>query len=393
MPKSPIARSVPSRREERAAELADLLDHATKIARDLLAREDEPFEAALGDPDALARRLELDLGAAALPVDEVLTRVRAVLAATPSSSSWRFDSQLFAGRVPVATVAELWAAQTNVTLSTFKAAGAEVLVERALLRHVLTKVGFRDGEACFAPGGSISNLIALLMARNERAPESRDGGVAGARMTVYTSDEAHYSVPKNAGIVGIGRRWVRRVAVDESGRMRADELARLLDADRTEGLRPVMVNATAGTTVRGAFDPLRAIAVVARERGVWLHVDGALGGSLLLCPERRELLDGAELADSFAWNAHKMMGVPQQCSMLLVARRGALARSLDEGADYLFQGEADDLDPGRRSIQCGRRNDALKLWAAWLAMGDEGWNQRLLRQLALARHAAETRGG
>ena len=90
------------------------------------------------------------------------------------------------------------------------------------------------------------------------------------------------------------------------------------------GVRPMLVNATAGTTVRGAFDPIREIAGVAREHGAWLHVDGALGASLVLCPARRDLVDGIELADSLAWDPHKMMGVPLQCSVLLVARPGAL---------------------------------------------------------------------
>ncbi len=151
----------------------------------------------------------------------------------------------------------------------------------------------------------------------------------------------------------------------------------------------MMVNATAGTTVRGAFDPIREIAAVAREHGVWLHVDGALGASLVLCPARRDLVDGLELADSLAWDPHKMMGVPLQCSVLLVARAGALGGSLDETADYLFQAHPDELNPGHRSIQCGRRNDALKLWAAWLRLGDRGWDERIRRQLALARLAAD----
>ena len=100
------------------------------------------------------------------------------------------------------------------------------------------------------------------------------------------------------------------------------------------------------------------------------------------------MIDGVELADSFAWNPHKMMGVPLQCSVLLVARRGELTRSLDETADYLFQAHEDDFNPGHRSIQCGRRNDALKLWAAWLRLGDRGWDERIRRQFDLARLAA-----
>ncbi len=149
-----------------------------------------------------------------------------------------------------------------------------------------------------------------------------------------------------------------------------------------------MINATAGTTVAGAFDPLDEIADVAGKHGVWLNVDGALGGSVLLSRRHRHLAAGAERADSFVWNAHKMMGVPLPCSALLLARRGLLERHLNETADYLFQSEADELNPGTRSLQCGRRNDALKLWAAWQLHGDEGYERRIDRLFELAAHAA-----
>jgi glutamate/tyrosine decarboxylase-like PLP-dependent enzyme len=99
-------------------------------------------------------------------------------------------------------------------------------------------------------------------------------------------------------------------------------------------------------------------------------------------------VDGSELADSFAWNPHKMMGIPLQASVILVARRGSLSASLDETADYLFQADVDEWNPGHRSVQCGRRNDAFKLWAAWYHLGDSGWDARIGRQMALARTAA-----
>jgi glutamate/tyrosine decarboxylase-like PLP-dependent enzyme len=381
--------SSPTRRKERAVELEQLLDAAAVLARELLAAEDARAEAVLRDPERLAARLDLSLRADGLGPGAVLSRLREVLLATPSSSSWRFVNQLFGGREPIATVAEMLAALPNVSMYTFKAAGAQILVERALLRHMAKHAGLADAEGCFTPGGSIANLVALLLARNAAAPRARDVGLDGARLVVYTSEEGHYSIPKNAGILGIGRDNVRRVPARADGRMDVDALARLIDEDRARGARPMLVNATAGTTVRGAFDPLRAIAAVTRERGVWLHVDGALGGSLVLCPSRRDLVDGIELADSVTWDPHKMMGVTLQCSVLLVSRRGELARSLDETADYLFQARDDELDPGHRSIQCGRRNDALKLWAVWLRLGDRGWDERIRRQLELARRAAE----
>jgi sulfinoalanine decarboxylase/sulfinoalanine decarboxylase/aspartate 1-decarboxylase len=166
-------------------------------------------------------------------------------------------------------------------------------------------------------------------------------------------------------------------------------LEAVIEADLAAGFKPFFVNATAGTTVRGAFDPIRSLAVIAKRFGLWLHVDGALGGSMILSKDHRQLLDGSELADSFAWNPHKMMGMPLQTSVILVARKGSLAASLDETADYLFQADVDEWNPGHRSVQCGRRNDAFRLWAAWYHLGDAGWEARISRQLSLARTAAD----
>jgi sulfinoalanine decarboxylase len=377
-----------ARRERRARELDEWLASVPELARDLVSREDAPADPEASDPSRLEHGLDVTLPADGLPTAEVVARLRAALAATPSSGSWRFVNQLFGGREPAATAAEMLAIVPNISMYTFKAGGAQILIERELLRHMARHAGFRSAEGCITPGGSIANLVALLLARNVAVPDARERGLTGAPLAVYTSEEGHYSVPKNAGILGIGRESVRRIAVDSSGRMDVGALARALREDRSRGVRPMLVNATAGTTVRGAFDPIREVAGVAREHGAWLHVDGALGATLVLCPSRRELVDGVELADSLAWNPHKMMGVPLQCSVLLVARRGELGRSLDETADYLFQAHDDDLNPGHRSIQCGRRNDALKLWAAWLRLGDRGWDERIRRQLELARTAA-----
>jgi glutamate/tyrosine decarboxylase-like PLP-dependent enzyme len=150
-----------------------------------------------------------------------------------------------------------------------------------------------------------------------------------------------------------------------------------------------MINATAGTTVLGAFDPLREIAAVARREGVWLHVDGALGASAVLSERHRELLDGVEEADSLTWNAHKLLGVPLICSAILVRRPGFLHRHFNQNASYLFQSDEDELNFGTRALQCGRRNDAFKLWAAWKHHGDPGYARRIDTLFERARYAAE----
>jgi glutamate/tyrosine decarboxylase-like PLP-dependent enzyme len=228
----------------------------------------------------------------------------------------------------------------------------------------------------------------MLIARNEAISGARERGLAGERLTVYTSADGHYSIRKAAGILGIGRDNVRAVATDDKGRVEAAALERVLDEDLRRGDRPIMINATAGTTVLGSFDPIAEIAEIARAHGIWLNIDGALGGSVVLSRRHRHLVAGAELADSYVWNAHKMMGVPLPCSALLLAREGLLESHLSESADYLFQSEADELNPGKRSLQCGRRNDALKLWAAWQLHGDRGYEERIDRMFELAAYLA-----
>lgn len=380
------AAAVTASRPEPLAGHRDALQHAiaaaAAIAEGRLARpQPAPVE-----PVRVAREVALD--GAGEGLDATLAALERVVAATPVTAGPRFFNQLFAGHEPAALAAEMVTPLLNSSMYTFKVAGPQVLVEQAVLARLLAAVGFSSGEGTFTPGGSLANLVGMLLARSRALPTARDDGVGAASAAVYASAESHYSIRKNAAILGLGRRHVRLVPVDRDGRMATAALDQALAEDRAAGTTPVCVVATAGTTVRGAFDRLDAVADVAARHGVWLHVDGAFGGSLLLSPSHRELLAGCERADSFAWDAHKMMGVPLQCSALLVRRRGLLAASLDEAADYLFQGEDDTLDPGHRSLLCGRRNDALKLWAAWRHLGDAGWAARIERQLDLARYAA-----
>ena len=365
----------------------DALAQALEISKACVAAESGLLPP-VREADALHAKLDLGLGEDGCSFDELVVRLRAIVEASPNSSNHRFLNTLFGTREPAALVGEWLAAVSNVSMYTYKVAGPQVLIEQELISRMSAKVGYQSGEGTFTPGGSLSNLTAMLLARNEAVPNAREDGLSGTPLTVYTSADGHYSTAKNAGILGLGRAHVRRVGTDSEGRMKPDALAAMIDADRAAGLTPVFINATAGTTELGAFDPIRALARVAKAHGVWLHVDGALGGTLLMSTRHRRLLDGCEHSDSFTWDAHKMMGVPIICSAILVRERGLLQKHLNESANYLFQTANDDLNPGVRSIQCGRRNDALKLWAAWKLLGDAGYDVRVDKQMALSVRAA-----
>jgi glutamate/tyrosine decarboxylase-like PLP-dependent enzyme len=318
------------------------------------------------------------------PLAEVLEVLAELARRVPLTTTPKFFNQLFSGRDPIATVADMLAAHLNVSMYTYKAAGPLILAENALVEHMLELAGFSGGEGSFTTGGSLSNLLAIAIARNEaeaKLPEKP------RRLALYTSAESHYSVPKAVTLLGFGRGATRKIACDEQGRMIPAALAATLRADIDAGILPVMINATAGTTVMGAFDPIDELADIAREFRVWIHVDGAWGGALLLLPDaRKKLFAGLERCNSLTWDAHKIMGVPLTCSILLLREHGLLERHLGEDAEYLFQVDTPELNPGLRSIQCGRRNDALKLWAAWQHHGDAGYRARVERLLALRDH-------
>ena len=147
----------------------------------------------------------------------------------------------------------------------------------------------------------------------------------------------------------------------------------------SDGARPFAVVATAGTTVTSAFDPLDPIADICEAEELWLHVDGCWGGSALFSPRQAGLMHGIERSDSLVWNLHKMMGITQQCTVLLVKDPTQLAPVFSTKANYIFQADKQfgEYDAGDRTFHCGRRVDVLKAWLTWKTFGDAGFAERV----------------
>ena len=231
-------------------------------------------------------------------------------------------------------------------------------------------------------------MIGMMCARYQIDPLGQRRGFSGDNLVCYVSIESHYSVLMAANVLGIGFDNVIKIPCDESGRMRIDKLQEEIERTRTNGQTPFCVIATAGTTVRGAFDPIKDIAEICSDNEIWLHVDAAWGGSCMFSTKHRDLMNGVELADSVCWDAHKMMGVPLVCSAFLIKKPEILRKVCSHGdvAHYLFHGDSEDVDIGRISLQCGRRNDALKLFLAWREKGDAGWARLVDSYVDLADH-------
>ena len=371
-----------------SAPLKDVADLFTQILLEREAQETQQRVLPREDPEKLRELLDLAPPEQGLGLQEVGDRLRVLVRHTPITTSKSFFNQLYGGREPASLLGEVVASALNSSMYTYKVGGAQVLVELELLKQMGRRIGFEDADGVFTPGGSLSNLTGLLLARDRARPRARQEGIGGRRLRVYTSSQSHYSVTKAVGLIGIGLENLIRVPVDERGCMDPVALDAVICADLAKGYQPMMVNATAGTTVLGAFDPLEELADICEKRGLWLHVDGAFGGSAVLDPDQAHLLFGCERADSVAWDAHKVMGAQLSCAVVLVRERGLLSASLDENASYLFQGDEEDLNPGTRSLQCGRRNDALKLWTLWQSLGNQGMAERVARLRRLALHAA-----
>ena len=237
-------------------------------------------------------------------------------------------------------------------------------------------------------------LVALLAAR-ERATdfsEARGGLQAeSAPLTVYTTRHAHSSVLKAVSLAGYGQDNLRFVDVDPvTYAMRAESLAALLAADTAAGRRPAAVVVNVGTTGTTAVDPLAAIVPLAREYGMWVHVDAAMAGSALLLPEMRWLVDGVEGADSLAWNPHKWLGTILDCSLLYVADPAHLIRVMSTNPSYLRSAVDGEVTQYKDwGIPLGRRFRALKLWFHLRLDGVEAIRARLRRDLDNARWLAE----
>jgi aromatic-L-amino-acid decarboxylase len=240
---------------------------------------------------------------------------------------------------------------------------------------------------------STSTLVALLCARERSSGYSlgRGGLQAEAHpLVVYTSSESHSSVEKAALLTGFGRDNVRRIPHDATYAMLPDALRRAIWQDLTEGKKPCAVVATSGTTTSTALDPVGAIAEVAREHGLWLHVDAAMAGSAMILPECRWMWQGVEEANSLVLNPHKWLGVVFDCSLYFVRDPEHLVRVLSTNPSYL-QSAADGRVKNLRDwgIPLGRRFRALKLWCLLRAEGVAGLEARLRRDLDNARWLAE----
>lgn len=236
-------------------------------------------------------------------------------------------------------------------------------LERSLTAWLAEQLGLPAGSGgVAASGGTLSNLMALVAARRQR------GLAIDGRAVVVASIDAHVSLAKALAVMGLPPEALRPVPVDSQGRLDPTALEVELDQLERAGLPVIAVVATAGTTVRGAVDPLSAIAGICQRRGLWLHVDGAIGAVFGLVPAHRHRVAGLEQADSITINPQKLLGITKTSSLLLLARPQALAEAFHTGLPYM-EPSWGGSHGGESGLQGTRPAEILKLWLGLRQLG------------------------
>jgi len=240
---------------------------------------------------------------------------------------------------------------------------------------------------------STATFCALLCAREKSSAFSQNrGGLQGEStpLIVYASDQGHSSIPKAALLAGFGKDHLRLIPTDENHALRLEALEAAIQADLAAGLKPCALVAAIGTTATTAMDPLEAMAALAQKYGLWLHVDAAMAGTAMICPECRELWAGVEVADSIVLNPHKWMGTGFDLTAYFVRDPEHLIRVMGTNPSYLHTAQDGQVRNLRDwGIPLGRRFRALKLWFLIRAQGVEGLQTRIRRDLANAQWLKE----
>lgn len=326
-------------------------------------------------PDELKATLAKALPAGGVGADEVDARLSRLLPHGVGNTHPRFFGWVHGAGTPSGIIAAMAEAAINANCGGRDHAG--LLVERQLAAWVRHLFGFPDSASGLVVSGtSMATIIALKVARDRALGRgARDGGVAGARLVAYASEQAHSCIARALDLLGLGRESLRRIGTDADYRMRPDALRQAIEADRRAGRQPFAIVGSAGTVNTGAIDPLEALSRIAREEALWFHVDGAFGACGMLSEALRPKLTAIQRADSLAFDFHKWLHVNYDAGFVII-RDGALHRaSFSDRPDYLKGVErglaAGNPWPVEYGPELSRGFRALKIWAQLLEHGPD----------------------
>ncbi len=338
-----------------------------------------------------------DLSLEGEPLEKLLADCRAIVKGNRHNGHPRFFGYVASPSTPAGAFADLIASALNANVTSWRSGPAATEIERTAVRWLGSMIGYdEDSHGLLTSGGSLANLIALLIAHRAKAKDEvgRKGlWNAGAPMTIYASDQIHMSILKAADILGLGREQVRIIPSDTRFHIDVPRLREQVKNDLRHGFRPFCVVASAGTVNTGAVDPLDQIADVAEEFNLWFHIDGAYGAPGSLDERKRPLFAGIHRADSISLDAHKWLYVPIDAGCLLFRDR-AVARAAFGAydADYVTIHEQDPDEAFAfwdYGTELSRRFRALKIWLTLRYYGLRRITEAICEDNSLAEYMAQ----
>lgn len=381
----------------------------------------EQLLAYLNDPQHLKHLLGLSLPQSGKGPGAIEACSEEILKYSVNTASPTFLDKLWSTPSVPGIAGDLLMSVINSNVHVFRTSPALSMIEKHVAQELAQTFGLRGpySGGINVPGGAAANQTALLVARNTRFPSSKTAGLHNMqrRVVIFASEAAHFSIRTAVQTLGLGTTSLREISTCPNGSMEVSALRAALHEAASAGEIPLAVCATAGTTVRGAYDTLQSIAQLCKEYNAWFHVDACWGGAAIFSPRFRDKLAGIDQADSIAYNPHKLLGIPQICSFVLGRDMRTFWYSNKVDAGYLFhQGttstsskacqsdgcrstanvtpvdEHFDLqykwrdanhiiaapDPNKVydlasfTPQCGRRSDAVKLYFHWQYYGRDG---------------------
>jgi aromatic-L-amino-acid/L-tryptophan decarboxylase len=331
------------------------------------------------------------------PIERLINDCRTIINKSRHNGHPRFFGYVASPATSAGAYADLIASALNSNVTSWRSGPAATEIERTVVRWLGSLIGYdENAHGLILSGGSMANMTALMIAQRAKAGTevSRKGlWRSETLMTIYASEQVHMSIPKAADILGFGRNQVKLIGCDDQFRMNVDLVRERIAVDLQAGVKPFCVVASAGTTNTGAVDPLSEIADVAKEFGLWFHVDGAYGAPAALDETKRPLFAGIERADSVSLDPHKWLYAPLDCGCLLF-RDDSRARAAfgDEDADYIkvLEENADESFAfWNYGPELSRRFRALKIWLTLRYYGVRRIAAAITEDNALAAYLAE----
>lgn len=371
------------------------LHHAVDVVSDLYENKLNRRVFAGKSPDEVLSAFDENLPEAETSVDTLLEKIRTdVIASATMNIGPRYFGYITGGGNQVAIMGDLISSALNQNNLKWHSSPISTEMEKLVIRWVSQFIGYPDQAAgAILDGGSTANFNCLAVARKNMADKSvaEDGMYGQKPMTIYVSEEGHSSFDKAVDMLGIGKKYLRKIPVNDQFQIDTKKLEEKIVQDKSAGLNPICVIGIAGTTNTGAIDDLENLAEVAKKHGLWYHVDAAYGGPAAAVDSVRSQFSGVEKADSVVINPHKWLYVPFEAACILVKEPEKLRRTFSHLPDYL---KSDNKDDGRTDMMeyqlpLTKSFKSLKVWMTLKAYGAKRLRETIQEDIDKAAHLVD----